>query len=87
MSGAAGAVAEDDVKRDFLMRGGGAVADGHAGATRRHCQHNLNFMGKKITLRGDSKDTTFINCGREGTTLTNIADRGLIFVSDEGRET
>ena len=25
MSGAAGAVAEDDVKRDFLMRGGGAV--------------------------------------------------------------
>ena len=25
MSGAAGDVAEDDVKRDFLMRGGGAV--------------------------------------------------------------
>jgi hypothetical protein len=63
------------------------LADGHAGATGRHCNHNLNFMGKKITLRGESKETTVIDCGRDGTTMTNVADRGLIFVSDEGRDT
>ena len=63
------------------------LADGHAGATRRHCHHNLNLMGKKITLQGDTKENTIIDCGREGSVRTHVADRGFIFVSNEGRET
>ena len=63
------------------------LLDGHAGATRRRCNHNLDFQGKKIRLLGAGKEKTVIDCGGVGTELSAVSKRGLIFVSGEGRDT
>ena len=66
------------------------LADGHAGATMRRCNYNLDFMGKNITLLGASRDATIIDCGLSGQNAwpaDNEPRRGLIFVSGETSST
>ena len=72
----------DDVSLQLL--------DGHASATKRRCNHNLDLQGKRITLRGAGAGNTILDCGRgaaETTLDSPIASRGLVFVSGEDRDT
>jgi hypothetical protein len=81
--GTSATVLTDDMSLQLL--------DGHAGATKRRCNHNLDLLGKAITIRGVSAEKTIIECGRADTTETSltssIASRGFLFVSGEGRDT
>ena len=65
------------------------LEDGHAGATLRRCNFNLDFQNKSISLIGDSQDTSIINCGfsNNDNVWPNEPHRGLIFVSGETRDT
>ena len=57
-------------------------ADGFYGATKRRCNFNNDFMGKKITVDGHGRAT--IDCEGE---MAYFPKRGFIFANGETRET
>ena len=58
-------------------------ADGFYGATERRCNHNNDFMGKKITVDGHGHAT--VDC--QATSFGDFPKRGFIFANGETRET
>eukprot|EP00946_MAST-07B_sp_MAST-7B-sp1_P003443 g3443.t1 len=58
-------------------------ADGFYGATKRRCNYNNDFMGKKITVDGHGH--AVIDC--QATSFGDLPKRGFIFANGETRET